>query len=179
MLNTSLQLSPSDILVITQWLSLILSCIGIKNRLLPHVTYITGTNINYCLTIGYNTFVIIIINHLPGKMVMIERSMHKMTNIVSSHFRYKISICVHVMPKTVTRPCQYQTSPMANHLFFYLGVWSLLVSDISNSQQQPTAGYKEKSKSLPGLSLPTRVKNITNTIPYNANRSQWKSFAVA
>lgn len=57
------------------------------------------------------------------------------------------------------RPAQWQIT-----CFFYLDVWSLLVSDISNSQQQSTAGYKEKSKSLLGLSLPTRVKNITNTI---------------
>ena len=36
-------------------------------------------------------------------------------------------------------------------------------SDNGNSQQQPTAGYKETSKSIPVTSPPTRVKATTNT----------------
>ena len=37
-------------------------------------------------------------------------------------------------------------------------------SDNSNSQQQPTAGYRQTSKLLPGVSQSRRVKSTTNGI---------------
>ena len=37
-------------------------------------------------------------------------------------------------------------------------------SIISNSQQQPTASYRQTSKLLPGANWPTRVKTTTNRI---------------
>jgi len=42
------------------------------------------------------------------------------------------------------------------------GYW--ISSNNSNSQQQPTASYRQTSKSLPGASVPTRVKTSTNRI---------------
>ena len=59
---------------------------------------------------------------------------------------------------------------MASHLLL-LPWWMTIAgyqinSNNSNSQQQPTTGYKQVSnyKSLPGVNLPTRVKTTRNTI---------------
>ena len=57
---------------------------------------------------------------------------------------------------------------MANCLF--LLPWCKVIagyrvsSNNSNSQPQPTTGYRQTSKSLPGTISPTRVKTTTNTI---------------
>ena len=37
-------------------------------------------------------------------------------------------------------------------------------SNNSNSQQQPTADYRQTSKLLPGVSQPTRAKTTTNRV---------------
>ena len=42
------------------------------------------------------------------------------------------------------------------------GYW--ISSNNSNSQQQPTAGYRQTRKLLPGVSQPRRVKTTTNGI---------------
>ena len=54
---------------------------------------------------------------------------------------------------------------MASHLL--LLPWCMAIAgyrisyDNSNSQKQPTTGYRQKSKLLPGTSLPKRVKTTT------------------
>ena len=60
------------------------------------------------------------------------------------------------------------TSLLANHLL--LLPWCMTIagyginSDDSSSQQQPSVGYKQTSKLLPGASLATRVKTTMNII---------------
>ena len=71
------------------------------------------------------------------------------------------------MPETVVHLCQY-TGVMVSRLLLLpwctaiTGYW--ISSNKSNSQQQPTAIYRQTSKSLPGASPLTRVKTTTNTI---------------
>ena len=70
-------------------------------------------------------------------------------------------IHIHIMPKTVTHLCQ-STGLMVSLLLppwhtAIVGYW--VNSNNSNSQQQPIAGYRQTSKSLPGTNLPTRTTN--------------------
>ena len=67
------------------------------------------------------------------------------------HACSKIRIHVHIMPETVAYLCQL-TSLMVSCLLLVpwctaiTGYW--ICSNKSNSQQQPTAGYRQTSKSL-------------------------------
>ena len=69
------------------------------------------------------------------------------------------------MPEAVTRLCQY-TSLLVSHLILLpwctsiTGYW--ISSNKNNSQQQPTIGYTQTSKSIPGMSQLTRNNHNWN-----------------
>ena len=77
------------------------------------------------------------------------------------------NIHVHVMLETVSHFCQY-TGLMVSSLLLLPQCMAItgyqISSTNSNSQQQPTAGCRQTSKSLPSTSPPTRVKITTDTI---------------
>ena len=72
--------------------------------------------------------------------------------------------CIRIMPKTVSYHCQY-TGLMTSHLLLLpwcMAITGYLIScDNNNSQKQPTAGYRQTSKLLPGTSLPKRLETTT------------------
>ena len=77
---------------------------------------------------------------------------------------------VQVMPEAVSHLCQYTGLIMVSCLLLLpwcmaiTGYW--INNNNNNIQQLPTAGYRQTSRSLPGVSLPTRVKTTINTIMY-------------
>ena len=106
-------------------------------------------------------------NCLPATVVVIGRPVHRIARITSIFTPQIQDIHICSMSKTVAQLCQ-QTDLMISHLLLLpwcMAITSYRISSNNNkSQQQPTAGYRQTSKSLPGVSLPRRVKITTNTI---------------
>ena len=76
-------------------------------------------------------------------------------------------IHVHIMLEIVTRLCQLISIMVSCLLLlhWYTGITGYQISSIyHNSQQQPTASYRQTGELLPGKSRPTRVKTTTNRI---------------
>ena len=95
-------------------------------------------------------------------MVVTDRPVHKIVRKASSHLIHKIYM--HIL---CLKSCQ-STSLMV--ICLLLLPWCTTItgyrisSNNSNSQQQPTASYRQTSKFLPEVSGPTREKTTTNSI---------------
>ena len=100
-------------------------------------------------------------NCLPARVVMIGRPVHGIANIASLRHRYKIYLYVSFCLKQSTNLMVSQLLLLPWYTAI-TGYW--ISSNNSNSQQQLTAGYRQTSKSLPGLSWPTGVKTTTSRI---------------
>ena len=107
-------------------------------------------------------------NHLPTRLVVIGRPVHRSTSTVSSRLGYKVYMHLHIMPETATSLCQL-TSMMVSHLL--LLPWHTAItgyrisSNNSNSWQQPATSHRQQANHYHwGVSWPTRVKTTTNRI---------------
>ena len=89
--------------------------------------------------------------------------MHWIAGIMSSCLRYKIYTYVSCLK--VIQLC-HSSSLMVSYLLLLHWCTAIagyqISNNNSNSQQQPTTGYRQTSKALPGVSLPTTVKTTTN-----------------
>ena len=105
----------------------------------------------------------------PARVVVIGTPVDRNASIALSHLIYKTHTYVLAMsmPETVACLCQMTTLTVSHLLLLpwctaITGHW--ISSNNSNSQQQLAAGYRQTSKSLPGMSQPTRVKTPTHKI---------------
>ena len=109
---------------------------------------------------------IILFNHLPAIVVVIGRSIYRMASIASVLTTQLQDIHLCIMPES-HRSFLY-SGLMVNHQLLLSCCMTIAGYRISNnnssSQQQPTASYKQTTKSLPGMSPLTRVKTTTSTI---------------
>ena len=104
-------------------------------------------------------------NHLPETLVVTGRPTHWIAGTYNVLLPQIQDIHVCIMPETVVQLC-HSSSLMVSYLL--LLPWCTAITGYrisnnnSNSQQQPTTGYRQTSKVLPGVSLPITVITTTN-----------------